>query len=113
MEEPVSTLDVAPTILEVCGAPAMDGALDGQSLVPFASGPSHRGRGSAPSAWRAGGYLGTTVRTSEGRLTRWTRGDEEPLLERTRVCELPGCACEPGDADLEAALTPLLREPLR
>ena len=113
VEEPVSTLDVAPTILEVCGAPAMDGALDGQSLVPFASGPSHRGRGSAPSAWRAGGYRGTTVRTSEGRLTRWTRGDEEPLLERARVCELPGCACEPGDADLESALTPLLREPLR
>lgn len=101
IDDVVSSLDVAPTILAACGvAPALP--LDGQDLAGYLT-EGHAGRNSAPSAWRSGPWRGSSIRTSEGRLTRWQRG-EEVVLEPAQAIDGDGLAGQVGPEELRAAL---------
>jgi len=75
-DEIVSTVDIYPTLMEMCGTEASH-SLDGNSLVSLLSNPdSANWRNTAYSYFRQG----ITVRTDRYRLTKYFR-EEQPTLE--------------------------------
>lgn len=79
--EPVSLLDIYPTLLNILGAEAPH-ALDGQDLIPIVHGEP--GRGSAPSMWERyekkspnTSQVASSIRTEQYRLIRYDDGSLE------------------------------------
>ena len=73
VHQPVSLVDVFPTLTELCDLEA-PGTLDGTSLTTLMSGAADAGRPPAVSTWLAGNH---SVRTGRWRLTRYRDGSEE------------------------------------
>ncbi len=78
-ESLVGLVDLAPTLLEVCGVPAPEN-LQGQSLVPMLKDHTHKGRGWSLTQVRRGKgpakqTFGYTLRTAHWRYTEWDGGD--------------------------------------
>lgn len=73
VDDPVSLVDIAPTVLELCGLPARSD-LDGQSLVPLMIDPSARREAPALMTWGRGNH---SIRQGSWRFTRYEDGTEE------------------------------------
>jgi arylsulfatase A-like enzyme len=71
--QPVSLLDVYPTLNELCGLPRRDD-LDGESLVPLLKDPAARRNRPAVTTWGRGNH---SVRTLHWRYIRHANGTEE------------------------------------
>ncbi|MEM7235889.1 MAG: sulfatase, partial [Planctomycetota bacterium] len=71
--EPVSLLDVYPTLNELCGLAKRDD-IDGESLVPQLKDPKARRAKPAITSWHAGSY---SVRTARFRYIHYGNGDRE------------------------------------
>lgn len=104
--QPVSHLDLYPTLAELCGVPAPEN-LQGQSLVPQLKDPTAPGRGWALSQITRGPrrppekqYFGYSLRTEKWRYTEWAEGDQGRELynhandprEQTNLAEDPAHA---------------------
>ena len=81
IREPVSLVDVAPTILTLAGLPANE-EFSGQDLAPRIHGKAELTRAYAPSVWGAGFQKGNlklafSVRTEKYRYTRYWDGGLE------------------------------------
>jgi len=73
----VELVDVYPTLLELCGLPAVAG-VDGRSLGPLLADPGAAVREAAfSSVGRAAGQIGRSLRTARWRYTEWPDGSEE------------------------------------
>ena len=86
-EAVVETVDLFPTLLELCGLPQPDAALNGQSLVPHLTDPDY------PTAKPALGFWRThrSVRDDRWRLIVYPENDErpEPVVELFDMVEDP------------------------
>ena len=71
----VETLDLYPTLADLCGLPAPPG-LTGSSLAPLLEDPARPGKNGAFGYWRNR----TTLRTDRYRITEYS-GDEDPAVE--------------------------------
>ena len=67
----VETLDLYPTLADLCGLDAPIG-LDGASLIPMLHNTRHLGKDGAFGYWRRHGCKAKTLRTSRYRIVRWT-----------------------------------------
>ncbi|MFW5693178.1 MAG: sulfatase, partial [Thermoguttaceae bacterium] len=100
----VETVDVYPTLLDVCRLPAPEG-LDGRSLRPQLVDPA------AASPKPALGFWGNdrTVRTERFRYTRYGSGDEQLYDYEADLDETRNLAGEPEFADTIRKLSEHLR----
>jgi arylsulfatase A-like enzyme len=73
VHDPVSLIDLYPTILSMCGLPPSSD-IDGESLVPLLSPDGRRRQQGARMTWGKGN---DSVRTSEWRFTRYHDGTME------------------------------------
>ena len=71
----VETLDLYPTLADLCGLPAPSG-LTGSSLAPLLEDPARPGKNGAFGYWRNR----STLRTDRYRITKYS-GDEDPAVE--------------------------------
>lgn len=71
--EPVSLLDVYPTLVELCGLPEID-ALEGESLKPFFKDSAHKRSAPIVTTWLYGNH---SVRSRGWRYTQYRDGTEE------------------------------------
>ena len=69
----VSTLDVLPTLADLCALQPPDG-IDGESLRDMLDDPDSPHRDEAPSWWRIGSLVGQSVRTRDERVVTWREG---------------------------------------
>ena len=101
VHQPVSLIDIFPTVLEMCGVDAVEG-IDGESLVAAMSNAARR---SAPAftTWGAGNH---SVCVEEWRYTRYVDGGEELYHHPTDPHEWTNLV---GDARFEADLERLRR----
>ena len=67
----VESLDIYPTLAELCGIPFPD-ALPGRSFVPTLEDPTRAHRRSARSYWRRGKRMALSERTATERRVTWT-----------------------------------------
>lgn len=107
VDEPVSTLDLAPTLAELAGVDLAEVLpwTDGQSLIPVASG---RGtRGPVPMEYAAEGSYAPLVALREGRFKLVLCELDPPLLFdlESDPQELKNLAADPAYADTLASMT--------
>ena len=79
VHEPVSLIDIFPTILDLCGLPQQPG-IDGDSLAPFLNAAAPPRARPTLMTWGRGNH---SVRSSHWRLTRYSDGSEELYDHRT------------------------------
>lgn len=72
-------VDIYPTLAELCGLPAPEDLLDGESLVPLLRDPTRPGQASALSYYGEGGQWATSLRTDRYRLIRWADRKNQTL----------------------------------
>ena len=90
--EPVSLLDIYPTLIELCGLPAID-SLEGESLLPMLRDPE-RSRSRPPlTTWLYGNH---SVRSKQWRYTRYRDGSEELYDHLHDPGEQHNLAADPG-----------------
>lgn len=75
-EEVVSSVDIYPTLMQLCGTDTPDGT-DGKSFAPLLTGSGQKRADRAAYSYFRNGI---TVRTGRYRLTRYFR-DEQPVIE--------------------------------
>lgn len=127
VKEPVSHLDLYPTLTELAGVKAPDN-LQGQSLAPMLKDPEAKGRGWALTQVVRGGvgkpkgsaakgagakrFFGYSLRTPRYRYTEWDEGAQGSELydHENDPGELVNLAGKPGHAEIVAGLSQLLRE---
>jgi arylsulfatase A-like enzyme len=97
--QPVTLLDLYPTLIELCGLPAKDG-IDGQSLVPVLRNPSEK-RDPAVITFLPGNHA--TV-TSQWRYIRYRDGGEELYDRVADPNELRNLAAVPKYTKLKQEL---------
>ena len=68
----VQSVDLAPTLTELCGLPANSG-FQGRSLVPVLADPKASVNTATFSWYPKAGYLGITMRTDQWRYVEWTK----------------------------------------
>jgi iduronate 2-sulfatase len=91
----VSTLDVAPTILELAGLAAEPG-LAGRSLLPLLADPGGEGRAEAVSSVaRRAGRVGRSARSLRWRYTEWPDGSRELYDHDADAGEITNLASRP------------------
>jgi iduronate 2-sulfatase len=66
------SVDLAPTLTDLCGLPAHDG-FQGRSLKPVLEDPTAQVNEAAYSWYPKQGYLGVAVRTNDWRYVEWTK----------------------------------------
>ncbi|HET6897514.1 MAG TPA: sulfatase-like hydrolase/transferase, partial [Vicinamibacteria bacterium] len=102
----VELVDVYPTLLELCGLPAVAG-VDGRSLGPLLADPGAAVREAAfSSVGRAAGQIGRSLRTTRWRYTEWPDGSEELYDHEADPREFTNLA---GHADHAATVGDLRR----
>jgi len=104
--EPVSLIDIFPTLVELFDLPAVD-QLDGTSLMPLILDPQERRAFGAVTTWDAGNH---SVRTSRLRYTRYLDGSEELYDHSTDPHEWTNLASDASFADVIADLAKQLPE---
>ncbi len=128
VDEPVSQIDLYPTLAELAGIDA-PGNLQGQSLVPLLADPSAQGRGwaltqvmrggsgrgkgpSAPAGAGGKRFFGYSLRTERWRYTEWHEGAEGRELydHQSDPGELVNLAENPEYAGTVTELSRLLGE---
>jgi choline-sulfatase len=80
---PVSQLDLAPTLLELCGHPdaaAIAAGMDGATLGPLLRGERDGDRGAVVAEYLAEGVTGPALMVREGPLKASVHGDDPPQL---------------------------------
>ncbi|MHB8898574.1 MAG: sulfatase [Thermoguttaceae bacterium] len=108
----VQSVDLAPTLTELCGLPANAG-FQGRSLKPVLQDPIATVNDGAFSWYPKGGYLGVAMRTDRWRFVEWTKKGAEPVWELYDSLADPqnnlNLAIEPGRHDQLVALSAQLR----
>lgn len=74
------SVDLAPTLTELCGLPANDG-FQGRSLKPVLENPAATVNDAAFSWYPKEGWLGTAMRTDKWRFVEWTKSGQEAVRE--------------------------------
>ncbi|MES2593829.1 MAG: sulfatase [Verrucomicrobiota bacterium] len=108
------SVDLAPTLTELCGLPAHDG-FQGRSLKPVLEEPTAHVNDAAFSWYPKGqGYLGVAMRTDKWRYVEWTKTGEETQRELYNMVHDPqnnqNVASKPEHAQVIEALSKRLRE---
>jgi arylsulfatase A-like enzyme len=98
--EPVSLLDLYPTLLELCGLPASS-ALEGESLVPLLLDPAARRGRPALTTLEPGLHA---LRSRDFRYVRYQDGSEELYDHRVDPGEWTNLAGDPAFAAVKAEL---------
>lgn len=76
----VQSVDIAPTLTELCGLPANEG-FQGRSLKPILEDPAAIVNENAFSWYPKAGRLGVAMRNDRWRMVEWTRNGEQPVRE--------------------------------
>jgi choline-sulfatase len=97
--QPVSLLDLYPTVLEMCGLPSRK-ELEGESLLPLLKDPKARHR-PAVSTFEPGNHM---VRAGRWRYIRYSDGTEELYDRVADPNEWKNVAPDPRHAALKASL---------
>ena len=105
-DEPVSLIDIYPTLAELAGVPK-PAYVDGESLVPLLEDPVRRTASPAITTWGRGNY---TVRTIDWRYIRYFDGSEELYRHTTDPQEWHNLAGDPSLQDLKRELAAWLPE---
>ncbi len=109
----VQSVDLAPTLTELCGLPANTG-FQGRSLKPVLDDPSSKVNDAAFSWYPKGGHLGLAMRTDKWRYVEWTKSGEEPKRELYNMVNDPqnnqNVADNPEHAQVIESLSQRLRE---
>ena len=95
----VELVDLYPTLLDLCGLPAPEHALEGTSFRPVLEAPGRPWKTAAFSESRREGYHGRTIRTDAYRYTEWSPLDDAGEVER----EFYDVRADPGEFDNLAA----------
>lgn len=108
------SVDLAPTLSELCGLPANSG-FQGRSLKPVLEDPNAKVNDAAFSWYPKGqGYLGVTMRTERWRYTEWTKPGAETVRELYQMENDPennqNVAAKPEHEKVIEALSKRLRE---
>jgi arylsulfatase A-like enzyme len=74
------SVDLAPTLTELCGLPAQAG-FQGRSLKPVLDNPAATVSAAAFSWYPKEGWLGVAMRTDEWRFVEWTKPGQEQVRE--------------------------------
>lgn len=108
---PVETVDIYPTLIELCGLPPLKG-LEGQSLVPLLKNPEARWEYAAFTVTKTGKNLGKAVRTERWRYAEWDGGREGAMLFdcQNDPHELKNLAADPKHAKIVAEMKVLLKQ---
>lgn len=78
----VESVDIYPTLAEVCGLPVADG-LAGTSFTPLLADPAKAGKLATFGYWRGG--HGRTIRTDRYRLVQWTARKGPPRVVQVEL----------------------------
>jgi N-acetylglucosamine-6-sulfatase len=97
----VANIDIAPTLMALAGAPALE-SFDGQSLLPLLSGECLCGRRVLIENWFSREYQ--AVRAPRWKYIRWSSGAEELYALARDPYELENVARQPAQAAILAAL---------
>ena len=103
MQQPVSLMDLFPTLWEMCGFEPM-AAVDGRSLLGLMSGGEQRDA-PAISTWLAGNH---SVRLGPWRYTRYRSGGEELYDHQTDPYEWTNLESDSRFAPMKAKLRAML-----
>lgn len=108
------SVDLAPTLTELCGLPTNSG-FQGRSLKPVIEDPNAKVNDAAFSWYPKGqGYLGVTMRTERWRYTEWTKLGAETVRELYQMENDPennqNVAAKPEHEKVIEALSKRLRE---
>lgn len=105
----VQLLDVYPTLVELCGLPAVPG-LEGHSLAPLVKDPQRDWSHPAYTACRSGPAFGRSVRTERWRYSDFSGGDAGELLfdEAADPHETKNLAGDPTHKEVVAEMKALL-----
>lgn len=76
----VQAVDIAPTLVELCGLPTCPG-FEGRSLKPVLDDPTAIVNDAAFSWYPKEGWLGVTMRLDQWRFVEWTKPGEAPVRE--------------------------------
>jgi arylsulfatase A-like enzyme len=101
---PVSLLDLAPTIAQLCGA-RLHAEQDGGSLLPLVADPEQADARPPISTWLSGNHA---VRRGSWRYIRYRTGDAELYDHRSDPDEFQNLAGRPEYAAVEAELSSFL-----
>ncbi len=104
INEPVSLIDIYPTLLDLCGV-SLDIEIDGRSLHSLVLDGSPVRDQPAIMTWGPGNH---SLRTPEWRLTRYSDGTEELYDHLTDPYEWTNLAANSSFDDVRAALRPWL-----
>jgi iduronate 2-sulfatase len=106
------SVDLAPTLTELCGLPA-DAGFQGRSLRPVLENPAASVNDAAFSWYPKGGWLGVAMRTDQWRFVEWTKPSEPPVRELYNMVNDPqndhNVAGQPEREHVLAALGKQLR----
>lgn len=107
---PVELVDVYPTLVDLCGLPAVEG-LEGKSLKPLLENPQLAWSEAAYTQVLRGPVQGRSVRTERWRYTEWDEGNKGAELydHQADPNEYVNLADDPRQADVRSHLQQLLR----
>ncbi|WP_395740522.1 sulfatase [Prosthecobacter sp.] len=109
----VQSVDLAPTLTELCGLPASTG-FQGRSLKPVLDDPAAAVNDAAYSWYPKAGYLGLTMRTDKWRYVEWTKPGAKTEYELYNMVHDPqnnvNVADKPEHTKIIEALGKRLRE---
>ena len=107
------SVDLAPTLTELCGLPANSG-FQGRSLKPVLDDPAVSVNDAAYSWYPKAGYLGVSMRTDKWRYVEWTKPGAETVRELYNMVHDPqnnlNVADKPEHVKVVEALSKRLRE---
>jgi arylsulfatase A-like enzyme len=107
------SVDLAPTLTELCGLPANAG-FQGRSLKPVLADPTATVNDAAYSWYPKAGYLGLTMRTDKWRYVEWTKPGAATEYELYNMAHDPqnnlNVAAKPEHAKVIESLSKRLRE---
>lgn len=105
----VDTLDIFPTLLELCGLPAPDSqTLDGASLEPLLKNPTMKWDRPALTSFGQGNHA---ARDSRWRYVRWSDGSEELYDHETDPHEWHNLAGKPEHDPVKRRLAAFMPKP--
>lgn len=104
ISQPVSFLDIYPTLLELAGLPAKED-LEGQSLVPLLRNPGSLWERPALTTHEKGNH---TLRSARWRYTRYADGGEELYDHSCDPMEWKNLATDPQYAHIKAGMSQYL-----